>query len=223
MRRLGFTTSNGYTAQRLRDVAKQLLIDASHFPQRAAWTNEELANAVATSSSWAEVARSLGAAPTTRMIAQARSRAEHLGIVSDLGSKWKTASPDLPFLDAPDPKRLRAASLAMAAAWFEHRGYAVSLPVEPRPYDLLVEAQGKIWRAQVKSTRGRDAKSGSYVCNLTRTPKRDGQRLAYTSEDIDFFFIVDGQGRYYLVPLHEVAGATRVSVKMISHREVSSP
>lgn len=222
MKRLGFATTNGYTGQQLREHASRLGIDASHFPVRSAWTNEAVVRAVASASGWGEALQLLGAEPTSRRIAQLKGHVQRIGLdVPAFGSKWGIADVSNPFAGDPDPGKLRRAGQSFAAGWFEHRGYPVSIPVEPRPYDLLVEAAGRIWRVQVKTACGK-RRSNSYICHIARRPTRDGQ-MAYDPDDVDFFFIIDGDFRFYLVPIREVAGAVEVSVGTIKHCEVRNP
>jgi hypothetical protein len=51
--------------------------------------------------------------------------------------------------------------------------------------------------------------------------KAGGGREAYEPDDVDFFFIVDGDmTHYYLVPSQEVAGFGSVSLATLEHRKV---
>ena len=105
-------------------------------------------------------------------------------------------------------------------AWFARRGYTVSLPTEPGPYDLIVEADGTLYRVQVKTATYRDGKSGQFCVRVSRRPLRDNVQVAYDPADVDFFFIVDGDAIQYLVPLAELGGAQYVTVSTIRHQIV---
>jgi hypothetical protein len=103
-------------------------------------------------------------------IANTRARAIQFGIdFSHIGQTRDPGTPT-PFSDPSDQKHLRNAALYMAAAWFERRGYAVSVPLGSRPYDLLVEVRGALYKIQIKTTSKRDRMSGVPVCNVGRTP-----------------------------------------------------
>jgi hypothetical protein len=104
--------------------------------------------------------------------------------------------------------------------WFMSRGYLVSLPVEPGPYDLVVESDAGLQRIQVK-TAGTVAPTGNYVAKMTRTvydvdaPRsRAGcyRAAPYAPGTTDFFFLVAGDGAMYLIPFGAVAGATNVTL-----------
>jgi PD-(D/E)XK endonuclease len=96
---------------------------------------------------------------------------------------------------------LRSAAGTLAAAWFALRGCAVSLPIEPTQYDLLVGAPEGISRVQVKSTTC-STKDGwmATVGHHPDTHSKKGHLLAYDPDEIDLFFIVDGDMTIYLIP-----------------------
>jgi hypothetical protein len=95
----------------------------------------------------------------------------------------------------------------------------VSHPAEPRPYDLAVEADGILYRVQVKSVTGKDHKSSAWICRLGQNP-RYRKTVLYDPDDIDFFFIVTAADEYYIVPIEEVAGQGSVSLSTLEHRRV---
>ncbi|MFL6109275.1 MAG: group I intron-associated PD-(D/E)XK endonuclease, partial [Marmoricola sp.] len=88
-----------------------------------------------------------------------------------------------------------------AAAWFEIRGYAVSWPLEPCRYDLLVWRDERAERIQVKTTT---RASGSTWTVQLRTNRKTSH--IYTPDEIDQFFIVAGDFSCYLIPLKVVSG-----------------
>jgi len=223
MRALGFRTTNGYTARRIKSEAEQAGMDTTHFQPRgprSTVTDTSLKAALADAHGWTDVFDALGLAYSTGNKDRARKRADMLGVPTDhLDAPAKPCIGEVPFDAEPTHEALRAAGSALAAGWFAARGYAVSLPVEPRPYDLVVEASSALHRVQVKTATGKDS-SGEYICRIARVPRRDGRKVAYTSEEIDFFFVVDGDFRCYIVPFREVATQTTVTVSTIRHRQV---
>jgi hypothetical protein len=51
--------------------------------------------------------------------------------------------------------------------------------------------------------------------------QRASEGTPYDPDDIDFFFIVDADGVYYLVPIEEVAGQVSVSLNTLEHRRIN--
>ena len=95
----------------------------------------------------------------------------------------------------------------MAAAWFTLCGYGVSWPLEPARYDLLVERDGAVHRVQVKTTLVRAG--ASWQAWLSTTGKK---RKPYDPDDIDFFFVIDGDLACYLIPIAAVGGLHAVNL-----------
>jgi PD-(D/E)XK endonuclease len=87
------------------------------------------------------------------------------------------------------------------------------VPTEPAPYDLVVESDEGFARIQVKSTTIRDA--GRWSVSISRreylpgvpNEKRARKECAYSENQVDFFFIVTGDGSQFLVPLKVTNGA----------------
>lgn len=224
MRTLGYATTNGRVANGIKLEAEELGLDTGHFghgPKRT-WPAKQVEEAVQASASWSEVVGRLGfSSVNAGAIARVRGLAARLGIDSRHFTSHRQHVGDMPFTAVPEARYLRYAATPMAMAWFVRRGYAVSIPTEPRPYDLIVEAQGALYRVQVKTATFRDRKSGQYLARVSRRPLRDNVRVAYDPADVDFFFIVDGDANQYLVPLAELGGAQNVTVSTIHHRIVS--
>ena len=118
-------------------------------------------------------------------------------------------------------RHLRYAAGLITAAWFMRRGYAVSIPAEPSPYDLIVEAAGRLYRVQVKTAAMRDPKSGQFIGRVSRIPLRDGKKLSCDPDEIDFMAIVDGDGVLYIGPIAEVFGPHNITVSTVAHRKVA--
>lgn len=120
----------------------------------------------------------------------------------------------IPFNKNAAGQYLRDAALGTAIDWFLKRGYVPSIPVVPVRYDLAVESDAGFQRIQVKTTNCRQ-KNGKFLASIARriydskqTPNAMGKRrpVAYTEQDVDFFFIVDGNGTKYLIPIAVVSG-----------------
>ena len=115
---------------------------------------------------------------------------------------------------------LRSAAPSLAAAWFIQRGCHVSWPLEPCPYDLVVDISRVLYRIQVKTATGRDAATGAWACGLLQNGNH--KNSPYDPDDIDFFFIVDGDGGYYLVPIEDVVGQGQVNLNTLEYRRISN-
>ncbi len=122
-----------------------------------------------------------------------------------------------------DPKYLRVAAGTMAAAWFALRGCAVSLPIEPTEFDLLARTPDGISRVQVKTTTfyGKDGWMVS-VGHHPDTHSKKGHLLAYDPDEIDLFFIVDGDMTMYLIPSRAIAGRVRILLRTYQKYVVGS-
>jgi hypothetical protein len=100
------------------------------------------------------------------------------------------------------PRHLDRAGPLLAAAWFTLRGYEVAWPLEPCRYDLLVSDSGVTQRIQVKTTTTKA--SGSWAVRISSS-RRKGTAV-YSPEEVDYFFVVDGDMTFYLIPLQVVGG-----------------
>jgi hypothetical protein len=223
MRVLGYATTNGYLGEQLRLRATGLAIDYSHFSHRrhSPWSVEALTTAIRNSTNWAGVAVELGVSPLHyQTLSSIKGHAARLGIETRHLANGRQVELPVPFTSNPDVRYLRQSANCVAMAWFARRGYRVSVPAEPVPYDLIVEADGRLYRIQVKTAIGKDSKSGAPVCRVCRIPRRDGRRIAYDPDDVDFFFIIDGEGNKYIIPLAELGGAVSVSLRTVMHRQV---
>ena len=137
-------------------------LDYSHFTGQRRWTDRHLADAVASSRSWSEVASVLGlsgGSSTTTV----RGHALRLGL--DMSHLVRPPEPPAALAMMPRTARLARAGSLLAAAWFELCGCAVSWPLEPCRYDLLVWRGQKAVRVQVKTTTMRAG--SSWVARLS--------------------------------------------------------
>jgi PD-(D/E)XK endonuclease len=141
----------------------------------------------------------------------------HLNRVSHAGRQPAEALAHVSGL-APQLKFLRVAAGSLAATWFTLRGCAVSFPAEPTVYDLLVDTPQGIMRVQVKTTTFASKDGWSVgVGHHPDTYSKKGQRLAYDPDEIDLFFIVDGDMTMYLIPSKAIAG--RIGILLRTYRK----
>jgi hypothetical protein len=199
LRALGLTATSASAMRSVRRHADRLQFDYTHFTGQRRWSDQQLATAIAASTSWAQVAETLGLAGGSST-ATIRGHAVRLGLNTGHLVRPREASPsDLAM--QPDVANLPKAGALMAAAWFEFCGHSVSWPLEPRRFDLLVWRGDRAERIQVKTTT---VKAGrSWTVWLSTTGK---ERTPYDPDEIDQFFVIDGDLDYYLIPLSAVGG-----------------
>lgn len=225
---LGFgSRANSAGAVRIvRRRADELGLDSSHFRGKRRWSDEQLRQAVADCNSWEEVILRLGLSAEHGSIApHIKSHTvrlgldtEHLKGISHVGRQPPGAVPDVAALPT-DPKNLRAAAESIAAAWFTVRGCTVSIPATPAIYDLLVETPERLMRVQVKSTT-RAHKDSGWLAGIGHHPdthSKKGSVLAYSPDEIDLFFIIDGDMSIYLIPSRTVAG--RITILLRTYKK----
>lgn len=173
-------------------------------------------------STWTEFRDALGFSGGSGYVAAQRVASEH-GLPVD-HFRTRTDPSPMPaservaedFPGSPQEQHLRFAATAVATSWFMERGYMVSLPVEPAIYDLVAETATGLRRVQVKSTNAKERGSGHWICRIGRRPYRSGNQFApmvpYSANDIDYFFIVCGDGSVYLIPIDVVDGLLSVTL-----------
>jgi hypothetical protein len=205
----------------VRRRAAELDLDWSHFRGKRRWSDEQLKQAVSECRNWEELLSRLGLSTRSGNIApHIKSHAvrlgldmSHLGRVSHTGRQPAEARAQESSLEA-QRKCLRVAAGTLAAAWFALRGCTVSLPIEPAEYDLLAGTQEGIRRVQVKTTTF--ANKDGWMVTVGHHPdthSKRGQLLAYDPDDIDLFFIVDGDMTMYLIPSRAIAGRVRIVLR----------
>ena len=104
---------------------------------------------------------------------------------------------------------LRASGPYIVAAACSMLGFNISWPLEPVAYDLLVDDGCRIWRTQVKTTTWR--LNGAWACKITH--REGAQKAWYTSQQIDYFGIVDAEQRVYMIPVAAVDGLGTIIVR----------
>jgi len=113
-----------------------------------------------------------------------------------------------------DPTNLRRAAPAIAMAWFAVQGMNCSLPLEPEPFDLLVKTATGIDRVQVKSTTYRDPR-GKYMAAIGKRRAHGPNKnrlLPYRTDEVDHFFIIDGDFNIYYIPVGDIGGKVYISL-----------
>jgi hypothetical protein len=162
LRRLGLQATSAGALRGVRRHANRLGLDYTHFTGQRRWTDEALTTAVAGSGTWGEVADALGLSGGSST-STLKGHAVRLGI--DATHLAPSKAPAAALRAAPDRQNLSRAGAMLAAAWFELTGSAVSWPLEPTRYDVLVWLGDRPQRVQVKTTV---SKIGStYVANIS--------------------------------------------------------
>lgn len=156
MRALGFTGSR--TGRVLRAICDEHAIDYAHFRHARADVHD-LAELVASSSSWDELLTSLGyAAESGSARATVRKHCRRRGI--DLSKLTMNVPPTMPeHRLTPDPAFLRRAAPYLVAAALTLAGAAVSLAPEGVAYDLLADVPDQVFAA-CRSRRSRPRRVG---------------------------------------------------------------
>jgi hypothetical protein len=188
-------------------------------------SREDLTAAIGAYNSWADVLRCLGLKVTSASYAWLHKSAADFDLDTAhlRGHAWNSEAVEagpLPFTRTPDAANLSKASAAIATAWFMRRGYVVSVPVEPTRYDLVVESDDNtLARVQVKSTVSKDRQR--WIVGIARRQydksvplNANGARVksVYQPHEIDYFFIVTGDGGQYLIPLSVTNGSTTLTL-----------
>jgi hypothetical protein len=205
----------------VRRRAAELNLDWSHFRGKRRWSDAQLRQAVTECRSWEEVLARLGlSSKGGGGQPHIKSHTVRLGLdtshLNRLAHDGRDPSEPLARVTnlKADLKYLRVAAGTVAAAWFALRGCAVSLPIEPTEFDLLAKTPEGISRVQVKTTTfyGKDGWMAS-VGRHPDTHSKKGHLLAYDPDEIDLFFIVDGDMTMYLIPSRAIAGRVRILLR----------
>lgn len=135
-----------------------------------------------------------------------RGHATRLGLDTSHLARLRP-SPTAPKELRPLRSNLGRGGSLIAAGWFELCGHSVAWPMEPCAYDLLVWMGERAERVQVKTTTVRSG--SSWAVWLSRAGKR---RRPYDPDEIDQFFVIDGDLEYYLIPVAVVGGLMRIQL-----------
>lgn len=209
---------------RLKRHATRLGLDTSHFTGRRGWSDLDLKSAVSRSSSWAELLQRLDVSDTSETRLYLKGHAARLGLDTGRLTGSRTISPTAwDCLTAPVDlvAHLRSAAESIAVAWFTLRRMPVAIPASVMPYDLVVWFAHDAQRVQVKSGAYRRS-DGSWRVGIGRRPyslDSTAKSAPYDPEELDYFFIVDGDGLIYLIPSSELVGRTSINVgSYVQHR-----
>lgn len=199
MRHLGRPEHSAGATKVVRREVVAFGIDHSHFTGQRRWSDTQLRDAIAASGAWAEVLERLGLSSGGNH-ATVRAHAARLGLDSSHFRNSRAPREQLPV--EPQLANLRVAGPTLAAGWFMVRGYQVLWPLEPCRYDLAVRLNTQFQRVQVKTATLRN--EGTYIASLSNS-RRVGH-VVYDVDEIDSFFVIDGELNAYLIPFADVGG-----------------
>lgn len=215
LRALGLAATSSAAIRSVRHRADRLGVDYSHFTGQRRWTEDQLAEAIAASRSWSQVVQGLGLAGGSSETAL-KGHAARLGIDADHLNAARPGHLAHSNEFSPDLAQLPRAGSLLAAAWFTLCGHEVSWPLEPCRYDLLVRMNDTLARIQVKTTTVRSGET--WIAWLSNTRKG---RITYDPDEIDHFFVIDGEFCYYLIPVASVGGLHAVHLSAYSVYKVN--
>lgn len=174
---------------------------------------ERLGQVIGQSATWLEVAKGLGFVGSSS-IERLRAMADLYGIdVSHLSQSQfslpRSTAPTLAAAPLQASETQGPMAVHLAAAWFLSRGFGVHPAAEGAKYDLLIDANGRIERVQVKSTL-RD--SGLIQTQCNDSASGTNRKRPYRLGEVDFFFLASPRG-FHLVPAVYVVGRHEVAVR----------
>ena len=196
----------------VRSRVVELELDTSHFTGQRTWTDRALGEPVTASRSWAEVAERLGltgGSGTTTI----KGHVVRLRLDTSHFHQAVAAPVELP---PASQRHLPQAGELIAAAWFQIRGCPVSWPLAPARYDFIAQVGSELRRVQVKTTTHRPA--GAWLASLSTSERTI---LTYDPDELDYFFVVDGDLGLYLIPAEAVAGLRAISLPAYEEFRVS--
>jgi hypothetical protein len=105
--------------------------------------------------------------------------------------------------------------LAHAIAHFASLGATVSIPLtDSQDYDLVVDAEGRLMRVQVKTTRFRNA-NGIYTAQLATNGGNQswtGVVKHFDPAKVDCLFVLTEAGTRYVIPAVDVSCRWTISL-----------
>lgn len=203
LRELGKSSSSSSASRAARLRADTLGLDYSHFLSHHARNNYGRPRAGLNSAcSWEKAAKSPNLGSSTKK-STLKTHAVRPGInCSHLGAQVNCSDDPVAL---PHLSRLSRSGPLLAASWFTLTGWDVSWPLEPCRYDLIV-IQGKMARrVQVKTTITRAGRTWKAYLSTT-----SGGRRPYFPDEVDDFFVIDGDLNLYLLPFQVVGGLLAV-------------
>jgi hypothetical protein len=204
LRALGLNGTSSSAMRSVRSNADRLGVDYGHFRGQRRWTEAHLRAAIAASTTWADAAdhRGLQGASAVSMV---KGHAARLGL--DVNHLTVPPAAVTPSEMHPDIAHLDRAGSLLAAAWFTMCGRDISWPLEPSRYDLLVGTAAGIRRVQVKTTVRVGVTWKAYLSTSRR------ERRTYDPDELDDFFVIDGDIAYYLIPVAAVGGLHAIHLR----------
>jgi hypothetical protein len=76
---------------------------------------------------------------------------------------------------------------------------------------MVVQTVEGFKRVQVKSTTF--FANGAWQASVSHRPDKNGKREPYSPDDIDLFFIVDGEMNLYLIPIGALGGRIGINLR----------
>lgn len=208
LRALGLVATSAGSMRSARRHADRLGISYEHFTGQRRWSDEALAAAVARSRSWSAVARALGMAGGSSIPAL-KGHSVRLGLdFSHFHGPTRLVAGDDRL--APERGCLYRAGAMLAAAWFEASGASVAWPLEPARYDILAYTPRGQRRVQVKTTI--NEAGATYAVTLSTSSHSGPGRRVYDPDEIDEFFIIDGDLNFYRIPIAVAGGRSMLSL-----------
>lgn len=189
-------------------------------PNRRTYTDDQLRNAIASSTNWSAVMVAIGKKSGSGT-AKVKAVAERLCLDTSHFAYARSFKP-VPGVAIPFGKSVRhggQSGLSIASQWFLERGYTVSVPLEPALYDLVTESDEGLKRVQVKTTR-QLKQNGRYKVNIahlvhdvTAQRNANGNRrsVPYKVSEIDYFFVITPVSKF-LIPVAIVAGRHEITL-----------
>ena len=113
------------------------------------------------------------------------------------------------------PKEKGDIAAAQAISYFMMNGYEVCLPIgDKKPYDLVVEVGGTLFRVQVKYA-GYYSDNNKYKAALRTMGGNQSYHTAkkYKDDDFDLLFVYVENGRKFLCPWSEITNRNNLSVE----------
>lgn len=194
-----------------RRRAHHLGLDYTHFTGQRRWSDGQLSRAVSAAETWTHVVDILGlSSASSESLTTLRGHALRLGLET---AHLEPPAMPVPQGATPSPKldHLARAGSLLAAAWYELCGIHVAWPLEPARYDFLAWTDGRAERIQVKTTRQRCRTGWRVRLATSRTVVH-----TYGPDEIDQFFIIDGELTHYLIPLAVVGGRKEIALARYS-------
>jgi hypothetical protein len=199
--KLGLTeTSSASTKAKIRKLARELNVDDKHFSRNygpeAKWSEKELLEAVTSSSSLRQVVIKLKSSyqAVERGIEKYNVSVSHINRKPNVNTNIKNELSH----DSINVNRLQFAAQSIAQAWFQLRGYDISLPLQPVSYDFLA-LKSNVLKIQVKTTQTKTQTSQRFIVGLSCSDGRKKQRQ-YSDKEVDVFFIITSELKMYYVP-----------------------